>query len=70
MSVRVHFPYLCLYIQKRAGLFRPSAKLTEREREREGEEEREREPGVLFHAVDLPHDFILISSLSEPFLLY
>lgn len=49
MSVRVHFPYLCLYIQKRAGLFRPSAKLTERERgrRREGEGERERARGSL-----------------------
>lgn len=54
MSVRVHFP--CFYIQKRR-IIRPSAKLTDSQR-------------VLFRAIDLPHDFILISSSSEPFLLY
>lgn len=45
------------YIQKRPGIIRQSAKLTER-------------ASVPFRAVDLPHDFILISSSSEPFLLY
>lgn len=57
MFVRVHFSYLCFIYKSAPGIIRPSAKLTER-------------ASVLFRAIDLPHDFILISSSSKPFLLY